>query len=485
MKPPASHRRPTGRQRVKGLVALLAGLSLALVPTLASISPASAAGTPTIQVSKSTVNPAGETITVSATGFPTSSKVDLGTWLVYDWDGRSAPKMDYDHAIQALVTDADGNLAPTEIKVKPKLRVNHREPWQFIDCLSATDAPRGCEIKITGTGGTKASAPVTFKAPPPAITVSKTSNLDPAGEDVTVSGTGYTPGLVLNVATMAPYTPGGPPPLDYPRNVKATVGSDGTFGPVTVSVRALINPFHGSKKDDTLDCREAASPCTIVAMGGGGEDQANSPTLTFAGAVETGPKLTASKTEGVDVNGEKLTVNGSGFEPKIGLFLTLCDLDEGAGAVCDYVGFVNVQTDADGNFTTEYDVKGTSMEGVDCLTANCGLAASKVGDGGDTANQAFLELGFVDGPGNGDDNNADNGDGDNAGDDDVVDDVVDDVADDDADDDAADTAAGGGASSAPKSLPKTGAPDALPALVLVLTGMGLMVAARRRGLFQS
>ncbi|MGY6498139.1 MAG: hypothetical protein ACXIUP_07915, partial [Microcella sp.] len=220
--------------RRRPFAAALAGaLAFALALTVAPIESAAADTTPTVSVSTTSgLNPDGETITVSGTGFAPNAPATNGTRppLAGQFGGV--------YVVLGAVADtwkpSDGAASSARQVVQQKWVVNPESVNQigganagavainsdgsfqveFAVSKAAAEAltqPNFGVYTFAGSGAVvpafETFTPLTFAAPAPTptVSVSTTSDLDPAGETITVSGTGFAPN--------APATNGTRPPL--------------------------------------------------------------------------------------------------------------------------------------------------------------------------------------------------------------------------------------------------------------------------------
>lgn len=218
---------------------------------------------------------------------------------------------------------------------------------------------------------------------------------------------------------------------------------------------------------------KTARTTTIVST-----STALSPTFAVR-AARAGESLSVSKTSGLSPAGETVSVKGSGFNPKVGLFVALCNTDVPAGGACDMSNFKQVQTDANGAFpATSIKVVGTFTGGdgskVDCSSDPCALQTSQVGSGAD--GQATVPLTFG-GTSSGGDSGSDSGsDGASGGDS-----GGNDSGDDGATSSGGTSANGSSSSGGGAVLPQTGAGDELwlATMGLLMLVGGLALTLRR------
>ena len=201
-----------------------------------------------------------------------------------------------------------------------------------------------------------------------------------------------------------------------------------------------------------------------------------SPTFAVR-AARAGESLSVSKTSGLSAAGETVTVKGSGFNPKVGLFIALCNTDVPAGGACDMSNFKQVQTDGNGAFpATSVKVVGTFTGGdgskVDCSSDPCALQTSQVGSGAEGQATVPVTFGGSSSGGDSGDNGGSGGDsGDNGGS----------AGSDDGATSGGTSANGSSSSGGGAVLPQTGAGDELwlAAVGLLMLVGGLALSLRR------
>ncbi|TBN57602.1 hypothetical protein EYE40_09505 [Glaciihabitans arcticus] len=339
------------------ITALLVVGGISLAPTAAI-----AADAPTISVSKSTgLNPLGDTITVTGTGFLPST----------DTNGARPPLAGKFSGAYVVFGKYPDNWKPSA-GVSSSLRKNGATKWAVLaeDVETIGGAAGGAvtlnadgsftaEITVakgftgepaTGNygiytyGGSGAVVPafetftpISFQAPP-AVTVSKTSNISPAGETITVTGTGFVPGVS---------TSGTRPPLagkfsgayavfgKYPDAWKPSAGVSSTLrknGATKWAVPAedLATIGGAGAGAVTLNADGSFTAELLVKPGFTGEPATgNYGIYTYGGSGATAPAfetftpisfsaaptIVVSKTTGLEALGETITVTGYNFLP--------------------------------------------------------------------------------------------------------------------------------------------------------------------------
>lgn len=118
--------------------------------------------------------------------------------------------------------------------------------------------------------------------------------------------------------------------------------------------------------------------------------------VATAGAAHADPGLEVDKTSELDPAGEKVTVQGSGFQSDVTLFVVACDPAVANGGACDMANFVQAKTDAEGAFEADLTLV-ASFGTTDCLKIACAVMTSKVGDGADRSQEAAVPISFTGG----------------------------------------------------------------------------------------
>lgn len=108
---------------------------------------------------------------------------------------------------------------------------------------------------------------------------------------------------------------------------------------------------------------------------------------------EAAPEMEIIGASDLDPAGEKITVNGSGFQAEIPLFVVACDPAVPSGGACDMANFGQATTDTAGKFTIELKVV-SSFGTTDCLKTRCSVMTSKVGDGGERSQESEVPIAF-------------------------------------------------------------------------------------------
>ncbi|MFF2267441.1 choice-of-anchor G family protein [Cellulosimicrobium cellulans] len=256
-----------------------------------------AAITPAVTVDPTTV-PAGTPTTVTGTGYTPDSTV---TVEVRDTTGTVIA------TLSGVPTDGDGGFT-TPITVP-------------VDTTPGNYSVVG----IDDTTSTEAETPLTVEA----AAIEPTIAVDPTtanpGDEVTVDGTGYTPDATVTVEIRD----GSGTVIETVENVPTD--GDGNFTtPITVPAGTTPGDYTVVGIDDTTST-EAETPLTVEGLGA-----TDPPTVTV-------DPTTANP-------GDEVTVTGEGWPPSTTVTVELVDEDG------DVVATVDVETDAEGSFTTPITV---------------------------------------------------------------------------------------------------------------------------------
>jgi len=213
------------------------------------------------------------------------------------------------------------------------------------------------------------SAPIRFDPdvpPPPPPTVTATPDTDLVdGQTITLAGSGFTPGTVAAVqcATAVPGAPG----CTTGRPVFGEADEEGE-ATIELRVRRFLT-IQGT----TYDCAEPGT-CT-AAIGEISTMTGASAAITFdpEAPLLPPPTVTVQPTTGL-VDGQDVTITGSGYEPNVGVTIVQCRTVGGdtSGRGCHMPSLRGVSTDDEGAFTTTFRVldRLTTQSGeVDCAVA--------------------------------------------------------------------------------------------------------------------
>lgn len=192
---------PASRPIRWGVSAAVAAIALAGVGLAA---PAQAAGTPAVTVAPSTgVDPAGGTITVNGSGFDTTINNGWGVYVVFgphnaDYATNAAAFQSSKWVRPGGTASAGGDAMTADGSFSTTLDItatytdgNGAEvDCRIVGCKVITMAAHGSKVRTQDT-----FTPVAFKGVPPVatpkITVTPTTDANPAGQDITVVGSGF------------------------------------------------------------------------------------------------------------------------------------------------------------------------------------------------------------------------------------------------------------------------------------------------------
>ena len=361
--------RPAGRRTVAAVLAFVLGVtSLTVGVGSGAVSAAGAQVAPAeISVSKTTnIDPAGETLTITGTGFdpaghvgtrpplagqPSGVYVTFGRFASVWKPSESAPSASREIIIQRWAVPAAQRAQLDPTGTNPEIALLNPDGSFSVQLPVAPGGTTAGEYAIAvypGSGAKNAAQeriePISFATGPvwqPEVEVSTTTGIDDAGESVTVTGSGFDP--AANIGTR-------PPLSGQPSGIYAVFGRFGDpWEPseaAPTSAREVLaqtwllpaaqraaldpsgtNPAFGTLNPDgtfSVDLPVApggtsAGQYAIATYAGGGAVNADHEILTpisFASdPVVWEPTVSVSKTDGLAEAGETITVTGSGFDP--------------------------------------------------------------------------------------------------------------------------------------------------------------------------
>lgn len=320
MKTATPNRRPAGRTRGKGLIAVLAGASLVLLPALAIGSPASANETVSPVLSANQVDdlqPADEVITVSGVGFAAettfilanSATAESGTVLdqknAQDVTTDAEGSFEQDLNIPAAFGETDCQEAQCDVVVATiddngdvvaaatlpiAYQVKSPEPVEEIKApaeeAEAVEASEEKEVESSGSVEVAAPAKAGIAAAPvraltkasvkaaaqAGMTVSKTSGVA-SGEKVSVNGSGFKDGGLFLALCNTNAAPGGACDMANFAQVQA---KGGKFSG-SITLQAKYTAGDGS----SVDCMK--DPCALqTSKVGNGADTSQTVTIPIS-----------------------------------------------------------------------------------------------------------------------------------------------------------------------------------------------------------
>ncbi|MFZ4843411.1 HtaA domain-containing protein [Mycetocola saprophilus] len=323
---------------------------------------------PKVTVSKTTgLNPDGDTVTVKGSGFfPTANTVGArpplagkftGAYVVFGkfadtWQpSANAPGSARSVSAQKWAVPAEsmatiGGAGAGAVEIKPD---GTFEATLSVKKGYANEPATGNYGIYTYPGGGAKEAlfetatPISFQTPTPqpTVTVSKTTGLNPAGETITVTGTGFTPTdetvgsrpplagkFTGTYVVFGKFADTWQPSAGAPSSARVSGATKWAVPAESMQVIGGANAGaielkpDGSFSADILvkpgfDKEPATGNFGIYTYAAGGSVEAAFETatpITFA-APTASPKVTVSKTTGLNPDGDTVTVTGTGFLP--------------------------------------------------------------------------------------------------------------------------------------------------------------------------
>lgn len=425
-----SQQSPTGRptviRRALAAALLVAGLVPALIAS--SASPAAAAGSVTL--SKSTgLNPAGETITVSGSGFDSSGT--RGIYLLFCKQTPSRPSGGECSGAQNWISHP-GTPAPVKWSGNGTFTatIDVVGAWEGVNCYQVvcgvvtrndhsdghlfdqdSFTPVSFAVEETTTT-TEAQASTTTTTKPntvgPKVELSKSSDLGD-GEVITVSGTGFTPnqGLYVQICEES----GGVVGTAAGRSTNCYPEQDGThtvwLNPVGAT-GTWSTPLTVTDSFGDVDCRNTVCGVFVRRDHSGGATDFSQDVftaITFGDSTttptvpSTGARLTVTPATGL-TSGQTVSVEGEGFAPGQNLFVGVCDLAVSNFAACDFANVAEVTTASTarvggpGTFSASLVVRSV-FAATDCSrsTSRCAVATWAV-SGSDATAEVSTPISF-------------------------------------------------------------------------------------------
>lgn len=302
---------------------------------------------PTVSVAPSADLQDGQEVAVSGTGFRSGSTIFVGQ-CPQGWEGVSAcePRTQ-------LRPDAQGSFTVTV------------PAYRFLRGGTVDCAVQACEIGATEIGGASATVPVDFAdvASEEEIVLSPSEDLVD-GQVVAVRGTGFTPGVPIDIAQCPPRST---TLADCPSNgtpdPSTTADADGAF---ETSVTVLRTGSDGDGQP--YDC--AVADCLVGIRSRRGTQFLP---LRFADVPLPPALVVAPSAELLD--GQVVELSGTGFPPGQTLRLATCRpgaTDPSVG--CAPSSLVPADTDDTGALAVGLPVE-RYVAGVDCADAPCVITA--------------------------------------------------------------------------------------------------------------
>jgi len=337
----------------------------------------------TITVSPNTKLADHQLVTVSGKGFAPSTSVFLSQCITHP---RSATGPACDYATQRSATvETDGTFTASNFVLeRHQVFFTKKNTQTFLDCATKPDT---CEIQASASGlgsSTPVNAPLTFglyiKPAVAAVQLSPSSPLDDL-EAVTLTGTGFTPGVGVNVQECAAGTTK-VPDCDYTTSRTVTAGFTGAFT-LTYTVRRDITSV-SSTPATSIDC--ATNACELTIQGSPSQPTTDLP-LTFDPNVPAvAPTITANPNTGLTDN-QNIAVSLTGFTPDQPVQIIECSSDaitEANLGYCDYTTSQTITPTASTTTQTSFVVRavlGGQSGLIDCTTqpGACVLVATENG----------------------------------------------------------------------------------------------------------
>ena len=303
-------------------------------PTPAAVAVPAAAS---ITVTPSTLLVQGDTVTVSGTGYPANALIGIIQCRV-----PSSSVADCNQSTLSYTnTNASGSFS-TSFTPRRTLIVGGTP----IDCSGVN----ACKIGAGSVAEQTISDdyPIQFDPsipppPPPTLSVTPSTNLL-NGQTVAVTGTNYPANTMVALLECLD------PPTTDPFNCGSSTGqytvsdSSGNIS-YTYTVRRVLRT-----NGTSTDC---ATPGACVLLSGVQEigDGATAP-ITFDGSVPLPPPPSITVTPDTDLlNGDTVTVAGTGFEPNYPVSVSQCPAGASQGPGCGFGPGSFVETDDTGAFS--------------------------------------------------------------------------------------------------------------------------------------
>lgn len=325
-------------------------------------------------------------ITVSGKGYAPSTTVYLSQCITHP-GSRAAQFCDY--ATQRyLSVDMNGTFSATNFALERRqvMFTTKKNAQTLFDCATKPDA---CEIQVSASSGgssTPATAPLTFgrysKPAVAAVQLSPSSPLDDL-EAITLTGTGFTPGVGVGVQECALGTTNAPT-CDYTTSRIVTAGFRGDFT-LTYAVRRDIAASVSPGGATSVDC--AINSCELTVQG-----SQSQPTISHALTFDPNvPAVTATIAAAPNTgltDNQQVTVSLDGFTPRQPVQIVECSADaisEGNNfGYCDYNTSQTVTPTGPTSIQTSFVVRAVlnGQSGlVDCTTepGACVLVATENG----------------------------------------------------------------------------------------------------------
>ena len=300
---------------------------------------------PRITVTPHTDLQDGQTVQVDAKGYTPNTSVGTAQCRAGATDINDC---DLSHSL--ITTSGDDGTWSASLVVGARIRVGD----EVVDCREeecVVGAARTSDYKEVA-GVTLAFDPDLVLPPPPSLSVSPDADLV-HDQQVTVTGTGFTPGdrvYTQQCADREPY-----PVCDFSFGPGEIVADGAGSASTAFVVKRLI----GYPGEVLIDCADAR--CYVQMSSQSDPFATSRADLDFDpdGALPPRPTGTASPDRDL-VHGQAVDVTGSGFAPFEALRITQCSIADDPYPACAYpgIGIPAVgPVDGDGNLSTSFNVR--------------------------------------------------------------------------------------------------------------------------------
>ncbi len=334
----------------------------------------SPSGSPTVTADPSSGLLDGQVIAVTGDNFTTKTLLGI---IECQTGATDITGCDIGISFSVVKSDSSGSFSTPDTVLRTITPSSSGTP---IDCAT----PGACILAVAPQDGTiAASTPISFSdvaiIPPTVAADPSTGLLD--GQKINVSGTNFGPDAPLLLAEC----PAGTSlsnifNCDISTFASATADTSGAISSTYKVTRVIAG------QSGPIDCA-GASACELVAFNFVDQSQVASTPISFADVAIIPPVLTASPSTGL-VDGQSVTVTGSGFRAHDSYLLSECAAGSTDGSECvatSGIGYVSqVQAKRSGKFTTTVGVARvlTLINGtVDCAQApGCVIGAINEND---------------------------------------------------------------------------------------------------------
>ncbi|MFE3291537.1 hypothetical protein [Rhodococcus sp. NPDC059234] len=264
-----------------------------------------------------------------------------------------------------------------------------------------------------GAGGTNPGGGAIASNPGLSVSLSKSAELDPAGETVTISGSGFSgaaPGLYVGLVQDNVFSSTDASVWMTTAFLKPDAIAGGNWS-ITAELPAVLGAY---------DCvRNSCSIYTVAAHGSSDRSQDSRTPVSFVGGVAPGTvtappakgaaggdaaktvAVTLSKSRGLKVDGETITISGTGFAATgPGVYVGLIQDDKfsttDAGAWMT-TAFITPNRIKDGAWSTTADVLAVKGDS-DCTKKTCSIFTIAAHGSSDRSQDTKTPVSFGDDP---------------------------------------------------------------------------------------